>query len=188
MQFGTLLISGMHHRRLVNRRGRGAFTMLELLVTLVVIAILAALAFQAFRAMKQRAEKARCIGNLRTLHTAFDGYILDKNRWPQMPAEAIDYDESQFFGWWVKELEPYGAGQESWVCPSDKVVKEASSSANPFFAGSYIPTMFDAHDFTPFRWNQPWLMERGAFHAKKGHVLMPDGSVRDSLDPLVGGN
>lgn len=168
-----------------NVRNAG-FTMLETIVAISIVALLLGISFQAFEAMKKRAEKARCIGNLRTLHSAFDGYILEKNRWPQMPSEAINFDESQFFGWWVKELVPYGAGQESWICLSDKVVKESEGSGSTFFAGSYVPTLFDTHQFSPFRWNQPWLMERGAFHAKKGHVLMPDGSVRESTDPMVG--
>lgn len=163
-----------------------AFTLLEIIVAIVVVAILASVSIQSFDSFKRKAEKARCMANLRNLHNGFDGYMLEHNQWPQMTAEAVDFDEVAFYGWWVKALEPYGVGQDSWICPSDKVVKEKGISAGGFAAGSYVPTLFDEHHFTPFRWNQPWLMERGAFHNKKGHMLMPDGSIQESAAPMIG--
>lgn len=166
------------------RTNRAGLTILELLVSLVVVAILAAISFQAFGTFKNRAEKLRCLANLKALHIGFDAYILDNNRWPQPPREAVGFDESEFFEWWVKELEPYGVGQETWLCPTDKVAKEDRDN---FHAGSYIPTLFDSNQYTPYRWNQPWLIERGDFHGKGAHVLMPDGSITTTTNPF-GGN
>lgn len=52
--------------------------------------------------------------------------------------------------------------------------------------GSYIVTRFDKMAQTPFRWNQPWAMERGNFHRTGSHVLMPDGSVNSTRNPFYG--
>lgn len=155
-------------------------TFTEIMVALVIVGILASIIVPAVTSYRKKAEKVVCISNLRALHTAFDSYILDINRWPQMPAEAINFDESEFFRWWIDELIPYGVGEETWLCPSDKVQAEADPEE---FAGSYIPTLFDQHRFSPMRWNQPWLIERGDFHGKCPHVLMPDGSVSPSQAP-----
>jgi type II secretory pathway pseudopilin PulG len=153
------------------------------MVVLAIVAVLIAIGFPSFHYFKRHAEKAVCISHLKSLHTGFDAYLLDKNRWPQMPAEAIEFDDSEFFEWWIKELEPYGIGDTLWLCPSDKFAKEDKDH----HSGSYIPTLFDTHQFSPHRWNQPWLMERGDFHRKGAHVLMPDGSITTSLSPF-GGN
>jgi len=161
---------------------RIAFTATEVVVSVAIIAILAGLAVPSLANFKKRAEKAKCITNMKAVHSGLGGYLLDKNQWPQIPPESFEWEESDYFGWWVKAIEPYGVGPESWLCPSDKVVKERPAHVSEY-ASSYVPTPFNNHQFTPYRWNQPWLTERGDFHGKGAHVMMPDGSITSSQAP-----
>jgi prepilin-type N-terminal cleavage/methylation domain-containing protein len=58
---------------------RGAFTLLELLVSIAVIAILAALLINVFSSGGETAHRAACVSNLRAIHTALDRYAADNN-------------------------------------------------------------------------------------------------------------
>lgn len=156
------------------------YTLIELLMTIAMIAILVSIAIPSYKAYRIKAEKAVCLSQMRTIHVALDNHVQDKNHWPQMPAGIFEStDETEFWKWWILTLEPYGAGEWVWLCPSDKARKESKDEYN----GSYLPTQFDGHHFTPYRWaNQPWLMERGNLHKKGAHIMFPDGSIRDSMD------
>lgn len=161
---------------------QSGFTFPELVVALAVVLVLVVVAIPSYKTVKRRAEKARCIANMKVIHTGFDSYLLDKNQWPQMPEASKEWDESDFFGWWIKSLEPYGVGEESWLCPSDKVFKQLPKGVQEY-AASYAPTQFNPHRYTPYKWNQPWLVERGDYHGKGGHVMMPDGSITTTKAP-----
>jgi prepilin-type N-terminal cleavage/methylation domain-containing protein len=156
------------------------FTLIELLVTMGIIAILVSIAIPSYKAFRRKAEKAVCLSQMRTIHVALDNHIQDKNYWPQMPKGVFDStEETDFWKWWILTLEPYGAGESVWLCPSDKVRREAKEEYN----GSYMPAQFDDHHFTPYRWaGQPWLVERGDLHKKGAHIMMPDGSIHSSQD------
>ena len=156
--------------------------MVELMVAIAIVAVLVGISIPSYEAIKRRAEKARCIGNLKVLHTGFDSFILDNNHWPQMPADAITMDQTDYFEWWIRILEPYGVGQESWLCSGDRVLEMLPDSQDEYIS-SYVPTTFNSHRFTPYRWNQPWVVERGDYHGRGAHVLMPDGSITTSQAP-----
>lgn len=98
------------------------------------------------------------------------------------------WSEDGYFRFWVTALEPYGASRDTWLCPSDKLILQMSPAElkRGEFFGSYVPTPFESGPGTPFRWNQPWLIERGDYHGKGAHILMPDGSVTDSQNPFHG--
>jgi len=163
----------------VPTRFTSAFTLIELLLTIVVIAILGAVAIPGYKTYIRKAEKAVCLSQMRVIHVALDSHILDKNYWPQMPDEFFYGDETEYWKWWMLTLEDYGAGETFWLCPSDKVRRESKDEYN----GSYMPAKFDAHHFTPYRWvGQPWLIERGNFHKKGAHIMLPDGSIHSSSD------
>ena len=167
-------------RRAKDLLSSGGFTLLEILIALTVIAILMSVSVPSYEAYRQRANKAVCISHMRNLHSALDSYIMDNNHWPQIPEGIfVASDESVFWEWWIRTLEPYGGIDTFWLCPADKIRKESPDEYN----GSYLPTKFDAHQFTPYRWGgQPWLIERGNLHKKGAHIMFPDGSVRNSSE------
>jgi type II secretory pathway pseudopilin PulG len=166
-----------------------AFTLLELLASICIIGTLVALSFPAYGRFKSKAHQAACVSNLRALHGAFAAAIQDQGHWPQPPLEEGEWDENRYFKWWVTEMEKYGASENTWRCPADKTrleMEQQISSDKDFFSGSYVPSHFDKIPSSPFRYNQPWVVERGGNHGKGGHVLMPDGSVDVRSNPFVG--
>ncbi len=162
------------------------FTVVELLVALGVVALLVAILVPSFEAFRERGRKVKCISHMRTIHTGLLGYYNDHGHWPQMGDEKFDHTEEEFFRFWVEETKPYGTSEETWICPSDRVLERMMNEDEDMVYGSYIVTRFDKMAQTPFRWNQPWAMERGNFHRTGSHVLMPDGSVNSTRNPFYG--
>lgn len=163
---------------------------MELLVVIGIGLLLFSLTFPISDTFKKRAEKAACISHMRALHSSFSAHLTDKGHWPQLPDDGEkEWTESLFFKFWITTLEPYGASPETWLCPSDKVLlqtKKSNAGKKDQYFGTYVPTPFDKSPSSPIRWNQPWLLERGNFHGKGGHMLMPDGTVHDSMNPFHG--
>lgn len=154
------------------------FTLLELLTVVFIIAILMTIFFSLYGVIRDKAEDSTCTANLRTLRVSFEAYLQDNHRWPQPPGEGWE-DEDKMWEFWVTELEPYDGRQKYWVCPTDRryFLQSRSLEDLPDYYGSYIPTPFDAAEATPYRWRQPWLLERGDFHGKGPKAMMPDGSI-----------
>lgn len=171
----------------VNGVSKG-FSLLELLVTISVIVILIGLSFPVYSRFKTKANQATCISHMRALHGAFAAAIQDQGHWPQVPIEDEQLkDENDFYEWWVKEMQKYGAAKETWRCPADKeAIRAEQMSGREFFAGSYVPSVFDDTPNSPFRYNQPWVVERGGNHGRGRHILMPDGSVSSEVNPFPG--
>ncbi len=159
---------------------------MELLVAVGVGILLISLTAVVSDTLIKRARKVGCLSNMRVLHTSLVAHVTDKGHWPQMEEDRFDYTEEEFFEFWVLSTEPYGMSQDSWICPSDRNVARIHGAMGSKYFGSYNVTRFDKGPATPFRWNQPWAMERGNFHGKGVHILMPDGSVDDSQNPFAG--
>ena len=168
-------------------RGRRAgFTIVELLIALVIIAVLAAVSVPAYKGITKRAEAAECMNRIKQLWTAANAYMkdqpLENRHWPQMPEDLFSGgEEDKFWKWWYETLEPYGVTREGWLCPTDERSLVLSGRGEDEYAGSYIPANFDAREYTPFRWSQPWFMERADFHGKGAHIIMSKGDVKVSV-------
>jgi len=175
------LVTGPHSRTQIH----AALSLVELLVVIALIALLGSLLHISYFQFQERARKAKCIGNMRALYAALSFYVDDKGMWPQLE-EGRDYSEEEFFEFWITSTEAYGASHESWVCPSDRVLERRINERQVKYFGSYVPTQFDRFPSTPYRWNQPWAIERGVFHGRSSHMLMPDGSVQETINPFYG--
>lgn len=121
---------------------RQAFTILELLVAVAIIAILAALLVSVFGGAGENAHRAKCVSNLRAIHTAVTRYAGDNNG-----AVPIGYrlDKKQF------NTTLYSGSSNKWVllgvlleakyiedarilfCPSERDPTQAyNTSKNPY--------------------------------------------------------
>lgn len=167
-------------RAIPRRQAVGGFTLLELLVSVGLIIVLLALAAPIADSFLRQAKKAKCLSHMRTIHAGFAAHVEDKGRWPQMDPDKFDFTDDEFFRFWIQAVEPYGVAPEAWICPSDRNPALLDKKEAAEFYGSYVPTRFDDSPATPFRWNQPWLMERGDLHGKGAHIIMPDGSITES--------
>lgn len=159
------------------------------MASLTILAILMAIGTSTFSAFRARAADGACTANMRSLRVSLEAYIQDNNGWPQMPDALMEKEnEEPMWEWWVEELEPYGGNQKYWICPThiELFTRGRKPEEIPDHWGSFVPTHFDDHPVTPYRWNQPWLMERGDFHGSGAKVLMPDGSI-DRLPPKATG-
>jgi len=169
-----------------DKAGSRGFTLLEVLVVVGIVGLLLAIAFPISGRFLARAKKAKCISQMKAIHGGLSGYITDVGYWPQMEEGKVGYTEDEFFKFWVTSTEPYGLDKEVWLCPSDAGYHSLAKAQLGEFIGSYVPTRFDKKPQRPFQYNQPWLLERGNFHSRGCHILMPDGSVTDSQDPFGG--
>ncbi|MDF1813452.1 MAG: type II secretion system protein [Verrucomicrobiales bacterium] len=172
----------------MNKKRSAGFTLLEIIVAVSIVTILVTISIPLFSHAKARAHKAACISHLRAFHGAFSSAIQDQGHWPQPPLDEGEWDENKYFRWWIAEMEKYGVGENMWRCPGDKAAIEFEQkvSREKFFTGSYVPSNFDDSSTAPFRYNQPWVLERGTNHGRGSHVLMPDGSVSERSNPFAG--
>lgn len=162
--------------RRVSTRG---YTFVEILVVAGIIALLSMIGFFGYGEYKKHAEKSQCMSQMRVIHQSLADYVGDQGYWPQPPMNVEEVTEENWFGWWVATLEPYNAPPEAWICPTDKV---EAGEENVGQRGSYVATVFDTNPFTPYRWNQPWLMERGDLHGKGAHIIFPRGEIISSQE------
>jgi len=89
------------------QRQRIAFTLIELLVVIIIIAILAALLLPALAAAKEKANRAKCVSNMKQIGLGFAFFAGDNTE--HYPAAACDgADNTQYT--WDTAINPYLGG------------------------------------------------------------------------------
>ena len=161
---------------------RRAFTLIEVLAVVCIIAVLAALGLAAWQPVIARAEGARCLSHMRSLHTSLAAYVQDVGHWPQEPeSDSADIIDAV---WWINEMKPYGTTEEVWLCPTIKRAQLSIPEANRWKI-HYSPAMFGPLPSDPFKFStQPWLVEISGMHGHGPNICFPDGSIRP-LDDLM---
>ena len=89
-----------------SRVSRG-FTLIELLVVIAIIAILAAILFPVYVGVKTRAKKSTCNSNMKSIATAFQGYIDDYDAFPDHTSVGLPYTgdgNSGEGGNWIRQF------------------------------------------------------------------------------------
>ena len=165
------------------------YTLLEVLIVVAIVALLIGISFPAYNKWREGANSAVCRSKMRTIHGAFSAAIADNGEWPQIPTkengDLPDWDQAEFFQFWQRTMEPYGIAKDTWICPSDTDANLQFKVKDPELTGSYIPAWFGPGAATPFKWKQPWLIERAGFHGKGHLVAMPDGSIQEFSNPFA---
>ena len=159
-----------------------AFTLLELLAVIALIVVLATLILAVGSNMRARAQREQCAINLRSLYLAAEAYLQQNGSWPQIGAgDDSDSAETDYARAWIDALKPFGATQQTWICPTMQ-----ASLGNPDLSRpenirvDYTAMQFDDKPLTPHQWpKQPWFMETGNEHGNGPLVIFTDGSISD---------
>ncbi len=173
----------MFFRRFGNRR-QSAFTLLELLTCVIVVAILMVMLVPVYSQIVRRMERAKCIGNLKSLHVAASLYVQEHRMWPQVATKGVD--PKTVASNWISTFQPYGLAQLNWVCPTMQKLLQNPDLNDPDSARvDYMGTPFDRNPMTPMRWStQPWFIETGDVHGNGNLIVFPDGHVQELGDFL----
>jgi type II secretory pathway pseudopilin PulG len=75
------------------RSNRWGFTLLELLTVIIIIVLLASMIIPTMAGLRARADRGKCMSNLRQLYVAASGYVDSQGHWPQVPpAEPLPFE------------------------------------------------------------------------------------------------
>lgn len=157
---------------------------MEVLTVMVIVGILVAMLIPTVQSLKARAEKARCIANMRSLAVAANAYVQDNGHWPQIDPLMITDDYPGYSKAWLTEFQPYGISQKNWMCPTTQRELGNPDLTKPENVRiDYTPMPFDEHPSTPFKWSgQPWFIERSSIHGNGNLIIFTDGNIREALD------
>ncbi len=111
------------------------FTILELLVVIAIVAVLAAIVVPAAGYGMSRADSAKCLGNLRGIGIALNGYLADNNM--TMPALAAGRKSlNEDIPVIDNTLAAYTGDGRIFACPADP--EQAKKSGTSYYWNSVL--------------------------------------------------
>ncbi|MBC7981394.1 MAG: prepilin-type N-terminal cleavage/methylation domain-containing protein [Armatimonadetes bacterium] len=124
-------------------KSRG-FTMVELLVVIAIIGTLVGIGYPVTRSLISRSQEAACLGNLRSLGVALQGYLQEHN--DTMPSLQMARASSTLdVAVLDTALLPYLQSPDAFHCPADKLEFEKTGSSyswNPTQSGRHISNLY----------------------------------------------
>lgn len=166
---------------------RTGFTVLEVATVVVIIALLIGLSLPVLSTMRRRAQRVRCMANLRNLSVGMNSYLQENGQWPQIPADK-DAPREVFAQMWIDVLAPFQVSRDIWICPTIQNRLENPDYSTPDTARiDYFATSFDDKPTSPHEWpRQPWFVEAANAHGTGNLILFTDGSISDLMTVLSG--
>ena len=157
-------------------------TLLEIMTVLIVISILAVILAPLAPGLQARAQKAKCIGNLRSLEVAANLYVQDNHHWPQISGNGSQ--DKVVAQAWIAALAPYGLSQINWVCPTiQQALHSPDLTQSSNTRVDYMAMPFGTKPNAPFQYaKQPWFIESADVHGNGQEIIFPDGHIEEADD------
>ncbi len=178
-----------------SRRGRGAFTLVELLVVVAIIALLAGVLYPSLSRVRSLARAVICAGNLRQISAAFRAAETRQHE-ANSPAPVLPYPPADK---WPSVPANVCSTQEMYLCPEADPTPNENHSALEYWsdAGYGLPPGYNGQhgrfvmgfepsggcmvreypDYVEYRFDEDWWHHPGAFQSD-GH----DGTFRIYTD------
>lgn len=166
------------------------FTLVELAAVLVVIGVLAALLVPGYRYATSRADSTKCLGNLRAIGLALNGWLTDNNMMmpPLEAARPARSDEVRVID---NTLDKFTDDPRIFACPADR--SQARLTGTSYYWNSALSGQSAANlnlfTFITDLSRIPILVDKEGWHRateNKVNHLFADGHVANEIRLFAG--